>query len=392
MPRSSSLKPAFRPERKVKGLSAWAVNVPPQFSPTGKRQQLFFPTKIEAMGKCDQLQATKDNFGTSISMLSSTEITEAAKAFQMLKPRQIGLLEAVREYISIIEQRTASIPFVDLCDKYIAAKSNRDPRHLKGLRQTRNRFSSLHSLPVSDIDHRILEPLVNSIPEGGRNLILRHLRSFFNYAIKKGWAVTNPVARLDFVPIDPKEVEVLDPESVQRMLEYTLKNDLELLPFLVLGFFTGIRPEELLLVQWEDLHLASRDINLRPSVSKTRTSRFPVLSDNSIAWLEAYRLAGGRTCGPIIDLKEDAMYSRRQKIRLAVGVTEWAQDCMRHSFCSYWMAAGKGVEQLLLVAGHENPRTLRKHYHRGVTKSEAEKFWSIVPPSDLPQNVVAFQA
>jgi hypothetical protein len=70
----------------------------------------------------------------------------------------------------------ASITFYALCDQYIAAKAGRDERHLKGLRNTRDRFPCLHAALVSDIDHRILEPLVNAIVPGGRNLVLRHLR------------------------------------------------------------------------------------------------------------------------------------------------------------------------------------------------------------------------
>lgn len=391
MPRSIRLKPAFRQARDDAGLAPWVVNVPAVLSPTGKRQELFFGSKSEAQTKCDKLIATKENFGTSIAMLSSTDIGEAAKALEMLKPEGIGLLQAVREYLSIHKQRTASIAFLDLCDKYLDAKSKRDPRHLKGLRNTRDRFPSLHEMLVSDINYRILEPLVNAVPSGGRNLILRHFRSFFNYAIKKGWAVSNPVDRLDFVETTPREVEVIAADDVQRMLEYALSDDLELLPFLTLGFFTGIRPEELLLLQWSDVDLASREINLRVSVSKTRTSRFPELSENAIQWLEAYRRAGGCMDGSIIKLKEDAMYAHCQKIREAVGVNHWPQDAARHSFCSYWVAAGKGVDKLLRMAGHSNPRTLWKHYHRGATKAEADKFWSIKPPFGEETNVVAFQ-
>jgi len=79
-----------------------------------------------------------------------------------------------------------------LANLYIAAKAGRNPRHLKSL-ATPDRFPSLQALPVSDIDHRILEPLTGSVPPGGQNLILRHVKSFFNYAIKKGYAASNPV-------------------------------------------------------------------------------------------------------------------------------------------------------------------------------------------------------
>jgi integrase len=389
MPRSSNLKPTKRPERLAKGLSAWAVNVPAPLSPTGKRQQLFFSTKAEAQGKCDQLQVTKDNFGTSLTLLSSTEVTEAAKAYQMLKPHGIGLLEAVRKYLEIHEQRTASITFLDLCNRYLAAKSARDERHLKGLRNTRDRFPSLHEKLVSDIDYRILEPLINAVPSGGRNLILRHFRLFFNFAIKKGFAKENPVARLDFVQVVRKEVEVITPTDVARMLEHALQSDLDLVPFLTLGIFCGIRPEEIRLMHWSDVDVPSKGITIRPEVSKTHKRRFPELSDNAAEWLEAYRRAGGQMKGPITKLQEDALFAHRQKNRLAAGVTHWPNSAMRHSFCSYWLAQHKDVNRLVLLSGHDSPDTMWENYHRGVTPAEAEKFWAITPPSS--ENVISFR-
>jgi integrase len=389
MPRSSTLKPAFRPERQDKGLSAWAVNVPANLSPTGKRQQLFFSTKTEARGKCDQLQATKDNFGTSLSLLSSTQITTAAKAFEMLKPYDIDLLTAVGGYLETHKRRTSSVTFLELCNRYIEVKSGRDERHLKGMRNTRDRFPSLHPVLVTDIDHVVLEPLVNRIAAGGRNLVMRHLRAFWNFGIKKGFATENPVSRLDFVQIVRKEVEVIPIDGVGRMLQDALKNDVQLLPFLVLGFFTGIRPEELRLMRWSDIDIASKGVTIRPEVSKTRKRRFPELSDNAVQWLEAYRNAGGRMEGPIAHLGEDALFAHRQKNRTAAGVTHWPNSAMRHSFCSYWLAKHKDVNRLVLLSGHDSPDTMWENYHRGVTEAEAEKYWSIVP-TDVPANVVAF--
>jgi len=47
---------------------------------------------------------------------------------------------------------------------------------------------------------------------------------------------------MHFVQTPRKEVEIINNEHVKKMLEHALENDLELLPFLVLGFFCGIRP------------------------------------------------------------------------------------------------------------------------------------------------------
>jgi integrase len=245
---------------------------------------------------------------------------------------------------------------------------------------------------VSDIDQRILEPLISVVPPGGRNLILRHFKSFFNYAIKKGYCVSNPVDSLDPVEVRRKEVEIIEPDAVRRMLEHALAEDLQLVPFLAIGFFTGIRPEELTELNWSDIALASKEITIPSAVSKTGTRRFPALSDNAIAWLQAYANAGGKMEGKIIDLKEGALRAHRRKNRAAAGITHWPQDAMRHSFASFWLAQHKDVNRLREIMGHEgNTRTLWTHYHRGTTEAEAAKFWSIMPP-DQPRNVISFVA
>jgi len=55
------------------------------------------------------------------------------------------------------------------------------------------------------------------------------------------------------------------------MLEMALVNDLDLLPYLVLGFFCGIRPVgELNLLQWSDVDFQNRSVTIRSTVSKTK--------------------------------------------------------------------------------------------------------------------------
>ena len=105
-------------------------NVPPHLSPTSKRQQLFFVSKAEALAVCEQLKARKDNFETSLTALTPAMIAEAAEAYNLLEGRDISLLTAVRRCLGIEDQRSASMPFRELCTLYIESKQGRDERHL----------------------------------------------------------------------------------------------------------------------------------------------------------------------------------------------------------------------------------------------------------------------
>ena len=392
MSHSPILKPTLRADRQRQGVAAWVVNVPPNLSSTGKRRQLFFPSKAEATTVCEQLKARKDNFGNSLTALTPAKIAEAAEAYNLLEGRNVSLLTALRRYLGVEDQRSASIPFRKLCTLYIESRGDRRKRYLKSMRQTMNRFPSLHDCLVSDISHRDLEPLLNEIVPGGRNLVMRHLRAFFNYGIKRGHLAENPISRLDFVELSSKEVEVISPEDVARMLGAALENDLDLLPYLVLGFFCGIRPiGELTLLQWSDVDLQERSVTVRADYSKTKRRRFPDLSENAIAWLEAYRQHGGACEGPINTYSDRVLHIHRQQNREAAGVTHWPNSAMRHSYCSYWLAMHKDINKLVLQSGHTSVDTMWRHYHRGTTEAEAKKFWGIMPPSTA-SNVVRMSA
>jgi integrase len=390
MPRVSSLKPTLRKERVKKGLAAWCVNVSPELGKDGKRQQLFFSTKAEASRECEKLKARKDNFGTSLTAMTPARIAKAAEAYKLLDPINVDLLDAVRGFIGIHKQRTTSIQFLNLCNLYIDSRQGRDPDHLKGLRNCRDRFPSLHSRLVSDITHRNLEPLLSPISPGGRNLLMRHLRAFFNFGIKRGYLTENPISRLDFVEVLRKEVETISSKDVEAMLADALANDPDLLPFLTLGFFCGIRPDgELQKLHWSDVDLTDKIVTISPTIAKTKRRRFVDVSSNAVEWLQAFSARVGGAAGSIVKYNESALYDHRKLNRERAGVAHWPNSAMRHTFCSNWLAMYGDINKLVLMSGHTSVDTMWKHYHRGTKKAEAEKFWSIVPPK-MDAKIVAF--
>jgi integrase len=312
--------------------------------------------------------------------MTPARIAEASEAYGLLAPTGIGLLDAVRRFLSDHKQSSASVTFKALADQYLAEHAHLSSRHLKSLRQTRDRFPTIHDKTVADITHHDLEPLLARVPAGGRNLVMRHLRSFCNLAIKRGYAAENPISRLDFVEVRKKETEIIAVDAVKKMLGDALANDLALVPTLVLGFFCGIRPEgELREVQWSDINLKEKSVTIRPEVSKTAQRRVIDLSLNAIKWLKAFKARGGLMDGTIVPWEEDAFYAHRQSNRERSGVKHWPNSAMRHSFCSYWLAQHGDINKLCLFTGHDHPSTMFRHYHRLVTKVEAKKFWSIAP-------------
>jgi hypothetical protein len=192
------LIPRHREERAKKGLFAWCVNVPAELSDTGKRQQKFFATQDDAKKECAILKIRRRNFGSSLTSMSPVKIAEAAEAYKLLAPSGIGILDAVRAFLDAHEQRTASVTFLELFNRYLEAKSDRNAEYLRELRITRDRFPSLHDRMVSDITSLELEAVLSPLTPGARNPVMRYWRAVFFFGIKQGHLKENPVLRLDF--------------------------------------------------------------------------------------------------------------------------------------------------------------------------------------------------
>jgi len=394
MPRAATLKPSELKSRKSRGLAAWCINVPEGLSETGKRRQLFFETKGEAIGECERLKARRDNFGNSLSAITPARIAEASEAYKLLDQRHAGdsLLAIVRQYLALHDLRSQSVSLATLFDEYVAARSHRTKKYLTEINKSRAPLEGLLARLVCDIAPVELERALLRISGGNRNAVMRYLRAMFNHGIKRGYLLNNPILKLDFAHRSRREVQTISSPIVAKMLNRAIENDLQLVPFLVLGFFAGIRPDgELQKLEWTDVLFEEKTIVIRSEISKTNRRRFPKLSANAQSWLEAYKLHGGVMEGKIVPLTPSMLRTkRRANWSAAAGEkAKWIQQGMRHTFCSNWLALHKDVNELVLQSGHDSVDTIWRNYHKGVTEKEAEKFWSIRPSMDV-ENVIPF--
>jgi integrase len=371
----------------------WCVNIPPQLSETGKRQQLFFATQAEAKAQCNVLKVRKSNFGDSLATMSAARIAEAAEAYKTLDPLNIGLLDAVRAHVAVVKARSASVTFGAAFDRFAELKKTKSVKYNQEIRQAKASFEPLLDRMVCDVGPSDLEPLLDRLPNGSRNAKMRRLRSVFNLAIKRGWMPNeNPISKLDFAVGRRDEVEVFPVGSVRKLLEHALDNDLEFLPYRIFTFFCGIRPEgELERLDWSDVRLAEKLVVMRAEITKTRRKRFIDLSDNAVEWLTEYRARGGNMTGLVAPWTPQIRRTKHRTSYRAVGIKRWIQQGARHSFCSYWLALHKDANKLVLQSGHTDADTMWTRYHAGVTEAEAGKFWALRPPR-LASNVVAMTA
>jgi hypothetical protein len=216
MPSLSSLKPRKIESRQAAGLASWIVNIPRELSATGKRQRLFFRTEKEAKGECEKLRARKDNFGTTLKALTAYEIHETVRCRELLQPYPaVSLLQAVQGYVKTLDRQAASVSLATAIDEYLNLPRNRSPKYLSDVGALRETFHSLLGKRVVEITPGELDKILGRFAPSTRNAHLRILKAIFNLAIKRGWLVENPIARLDFAQFKSSEVEIFTVEEVK---------------------------------------------------------------------------------------------------------------------------------------------------------------------------------
>ena len=169
----------------------------------------------------------------------------------------------------------------------------------------------------------------------------------------------------------------------------------KLVPFLVLAFYCGIRPDgELQKLLWSDIDLIAQEhhVTIRASVAKKRRKRWIDLSPNALAWLNEYVRRTGKSEGSVVPFSSSTLRRKRRRNALTAGLTQYPAQGARHTFCSCWLRQHGDINKLVLQAGHESPTVMWNHYYQAVTPEAAAAFWAIYPPATGERRIVSFPA
>jgi integrase len=219
------------------------------------------------------------------------------------------------------------------------------------------------------------------------------------------------------------EIEIFTPAELVEILLHTKE---EIMPFLLVGAFAGVRHIEIQRLTWADVRLDDGLIEIRAKNAKTASRRMIPIVPNLKEWLLEYR----KDTGPVCDynnvgfalhklskginearraawamkhgktaeqLKENEAKARkaakeprikRQKREVPPGAETaelegwtpfaWKHNALRHSFISYRVAQVQDVAKVSLEAGN-SPRMVFSNYRELVRSVDAEKWFSITP-------------
>jgi len=192
------------------------------------------------------------------------------------------------------------------------------------------------------------------------------------------------------------DIEIFTPHEIAHFLTYSRS---ELVPFLAIGAFAGLRSAEIGRLDWSEVHLAERFIEVKAAKSKTASRRLVPMSENLAKWLAPHAKPEGRVV-PFENVnKQIGWLVEDTNAGLSVAAkndnknpepakpVEWKKNALRHSFISYRVADIQDVNQVALECGN-SPAVIFKHYRELVRPAEAKKWFGIQPDADGKVTVI----
>ncbi len=304
--------------------------------------------------------------------LSSAQMLDASRAYAML-PEDVTLLECAKFYVSSRTAATA-ISLSDAADRFVAAKrqSLRDVTvrwYENALALLCDKLGDVQSL--CELDRAGIERALAPLTPSMRNAMLRVLSAFFSWAVKSGYAVSNPATGIEKVRVSrPKRAVLGVPEAraMLAMCEYALP---AAVPYLAVGLFAGIRPHEMRKLRVEDFK--NGYIYLGPDVAKTSSERTVPIRPNLAAWLAAYPPTDG-----VCTVSDITLTRTLRKLFNAVGADE-RKDILRHSYASYAYELTGDAAKVAAELGHTDTAMLFRHYRGLVPPKSGTAFFGLTP-------------
>jgi integrase len=319
-------------------------------------------------------------------------------------PQGVNLTEAVDFFL---RRNPTSLPHKtvrEVVDDMIATKrqAGRGAVHIKDMESRLGRFADAFQMNIEQVTGPMIERYLASLDVTGRTKQnhLRLITSLFKFAIRRKCLPKDALDELQAVekPEEtPSEIEIFSPNELREILTAARP---ELKAWLSIAAFAGLRTAEIQRLDWSEVNLTERHIEVPALKSKTASRRLAPITDNLLAWLTPLAKTAGRVTGfenmakQICWLVDDVNDARKTRAEHGgqdsknVRKFKWKRNGLRHSFISYRLAAIKNAAQVALEAGN-SPTMIFKHYRQLVTESEATKWFSNLPEQENGTNVIA---
>lgn len=358
----------------------------------GRRVQRSYKTRAAAAKALKGAKKAQERHGSMASELTGAAMAEIVLARDRLRAAGWTLTEAVEFALKHGGRMAETITVPELVKRYINTKDDCSVRYRRQLKVSlgslAERFATrkAHELVKADIEAWLK---ASGWKPKTRNNYVGDVRACFAWG--KGYVRINPAADIPKVGLGDEEIGTLTVPLCEVLLRGALQRP-EMMGFVVLGMFGGLRPAEIQRLDWGAVNFKERTVVVAGSQAKTRRRRVVDLTENAVTWLHA---AGcderkGEICGKWWDARWRMF---RRSLGWDVGTAEkgiaeakvkpvhgeWPHNALRHTYASMHYAMHQDEAKLQAQMGHESAAMLHRHYRALKTAVEAKKFWALTP-------------
>jgi integrase len=359
----------------------------------GKRRRQQFATITAARNHCRHLATDKERVGLAAFALTDSDREDAVQALRILAGTGISLAEAARLCRGKYGPAETGATFQALCGDFVEWMKA-TPRKLSARSPGQYRPAT-----VTDVENKLARLCRDLGPTPALAVTAEELRRWLDaqdfspipwdnhrraVGMLYAWATraegplhgtANPAAGMRPPAMARGAPAIFTPEEVTAVLRYVESSRAGLVAYFAVGFFAGLRPDELRRVTPEALDFDAGEIRVPAEASKTGRERLVTMPANLQAWLLKYPPAPGKPLGP----SYAALARFRREVRGAIG-RDWPKDVARHCFATYHCAL-YGMDKTAEELGHGSTKMLHDHYKGMASRREAAagRYFAIQP-------------
>src|SRR5436190_5232231 len=355
-----------------------------------ERGRKFFKTRAEADAERRRQLTTLERHGREAVGLPQHELSDFIRARKTLADYGKNINDAVSFFVDHLQRvRRCKTTVAQLADEVLEAKRRDGMSHayLSDLKIRLARFCRdfgnrpIASVTVEEIDNwlRSLEGSPKS-----RTNYRANIGVLFSYATKRRMLETNPVLHTAKPKLPDNPPEIFTVDELRALLDAANRNATDVLPMLAIGAFAGLRDAEIKRLDWSEVDLARRHIEIKAAKAKSARRRIIPIQPNLAEWLRPYAAMKN-------SVVPEGARGKLDRVCKAAGLSRWPNNGLRQSFASYRLAACYDAPRVAGELGHTSPQMLYSTYRELVLPEEAEHYWKLVPEVKA-ENVLSFSA
>lgn len=239
--------------------------------------------------------------------LTSADRAVYIQALELLRPVNLPLNVAVSEYLSAIKGLPEGATLKEavdffrrrnptalqrrtvrqVVDELLAVKrtANLSAVHLKDLQSRLGRFAQDFHMNIGGVSATMLQAWLDAMKVQGRTKrnYLRMVAALFRFAAGRNYLPEDAIEEVQAVQPakeDNGEIEIFTPAEMRELLTAARP---EMIPWLAIAGFAGLRTAELARLDWSEVDLTERHIEIKARKTKTAARRLAPVTDNLAA-------------------------------------------------------------------------------------------------------------